>query len=245
MTTFSALEANSVEDIGSELASSAHVRHDIKYREYIYRTIKEVSPVSLVHRQTIQDLINVFSTLHILDPEKKKVPIKCTYGSASRIVGSLKVGDTLTLPLITISKEKNQTPNDRNRYESIIVHEKYWDDEKQRAIRLLTLPPRPIDIIFNVNIWTKYVEDMDQLSTQVFLKFNPSLDIWTDKSLLTKAFLTEENKINTYFANSMEDRTLQKGYTITVHTYVTYPKFKITSTGQIERFLLDKRFTTE
>ena len=117
-----------------------------------------------------------------------------------------------------------------------MVHEKYWDEEKHKAIRILSLAPRPVNVRYQLNIWCKYMSDMDQILEQVRLKFNPEMNVPTERSTLAKAFLETEDAIGSMTANDKDDRIIKKTMNIVLRTYIPSPKFLVTSTGEIEEF---------
>jgi hypothetical protein len=105
-----------------------------------------------------------------------------------------------------------------------------------RAIRIVSLAPRPVNIKYQVNVWCKYMADMDQILEQIRLKFNPEMDIYTTYSTLAKASVDSEEAVGSMSAKDKEDRVIKKTLNVTLKTYIPSPKFLITSTGQIEEF---------
>ena len=93
--------------------------------------------------------------------------------------------------------------------------------------------------MYQLNVWTKYMSDMDQILEQVRLKFNPEMEVPTKFSTLTKGLIDTEENIGKLSAGDKEDRVLQKTINITVRTYIPSPKFLVTSTGEIEKFLIE------
>jgi len=121
----------------------------------------------------------------------------------------------------------------------VLVHEKFWDPKKNRAFRILSLVPRAINIRYQLNIWTKYMADMDQILEQVRVKFNPEMEVPTQNSTLTKGFIESEEAIGQVATGDKEDRVLKKTLNITVRTYVPNPKFLVTATGKVEKFKME------
>ena len=141
--------------------------------------------------------------------------------------------------MISVAQTISDNDDERRRYESVLVHEKYWDEEKHRAIRILSLSPRPVNINYQVNIWCKYMADMDQILEQVRLKFNPEMNVPTKYSTLAKAFINSEEAVGSMTANDKDDRVIKKTINITLRTYIPSPKFLVTSTGEIEEFKIE------
>lgn len=191
----------------------------------------------LVYKDILRSLINTFSNLNFIDRNSNLVSIKCFHGSQERASSISNVGDNITLPIISISEQGTSNDDARRKYSSIINHEVYWDKSKLRAIRVISFPPRPIDIKYEIGIWTKYKEDIDQIKSQIFIMFNPDLDLLIgEDKLITKCYLDTENVEQTELAEDTKDRVIRTSIAITAKTYLDSPKFLYTSTGKIEEF---------
>jgi hypothetical protein len=138
-----------------------------------------------------------------------------------------------------VSQTISNNDDERRRYESVLVHEKFFDKEKHRAVRVLSLSPRPVNISYQVNVYTKYMADMDQILEQIRLKFNPEMNVPTEYSTLAKAFLESEEAAGSMTANDKEDRVIKKTLNVVLRTYIPSPKFLVTSTGEIEEFNIE------
>ena len=106
-------------------------------------------------------------------------------------------------------------------------------------MRIVSLIDRPVTIQYNLNIWCKYMEDMDQLSQKVRAAFNPSIELNTNFSKDSKIFLASETNNYSFAVADKEDRIIRKSFTLSVETYIKSPEYLITSTGQIEDFKID------
>jgi hypothetical protein len=191
--------------------------------------------VQKIYKDTLRNLINIFGNSYYIDRDGNSVKIKCFHANQERAVAKSTLGDNITLPVITIAENNSSNNDNRRRYYPILIHDKYWHKKKNRAIRILSMAPRPIDIKYTINIWSKYKEDLDQIREFVIGLFNPDLEINTKQSNITKAYFDSESDIERSEANDQEDRILKKSITIKVETYVENPKFLYTSTGKIEQ----------
>ena len=188
-----------------------------------------------VYKESLRSMIYSFGNLYYIDGNGNRLRVKTTHGNPERIAGKLKVDNTLILPMITIVETKTTPDLDRGRYQSIII-EKAWDPTKLRATRVLSLPPRPINISYEINIWAKYMSDLDMLRSTIFSRFNPDVSIVTKYSAYNKAFITNERNVGNVEATNADDRVLQKTFEVTLETYIPTPKFQVTNTGQIKDF---------
>jgi hypothetical protein len=86
-----------------------------------------------------------------------------------------------------------------------------------------------------MNLWCKYMEDLDQISQALRGRFNPGVLLKTSVSNSIKAFLVSESNKGGSSAPDREDRLLRKSFMVDIETYIPSPQFKITSTGRIEK----------
>lgn len=187
-----------------------------------------------VYKEVMRQLLNTFGNMYILDGNNNKIKVKCVNGKQEKPAGSAKKDNTLILPYITVTEMGTENADTRRRYNPVLMNEKVWNKKKHKAQRFLSLANRPVDILYEINIWTKFSEEMDVLRNTIFLLFNPDLDIRTKYSDFTKGFIDSESDIGEIIAEDTKDRSLKKTITIRVETYLPSPKFLFTNTGEIE-----------
>ena len=227
-------EASSVES-----RSDRYLAREGDVRAKLFKMTQAKSNISFIYRESLRSMIASFNDIGHFNSEDKFVDIKCIHGNAERAIAKLKQENSIILPMISVAQTISDNDDERRRYESVLVHEKYWDEEKHRAIRILSLSPRPVNINYQVNIWCKYMADMDQILEQVRLKFNPEMNVPTKYSTLAKAFINSEEAVGSMTANDKDDRVIKKTINITLRTYIPSPKFLVTSTGEIEEFKIE------
>jgi hypothetical protein len=164
------------------------------------------------------------------------VAVPCWHGASERVISKIKQEATFILPVLSVYRSGNEADENRRRSSSLIVYDKYWDKNKQRAVRIASISPTPINIAYKLNVWTKYQEDMDQLTEQIRRMFNPDLEVKTKFNSTTKAFLTEESQNTETTLPDGQDRVIRKVFSVTIESYIPNPKFLITNTGKIEEF---------
>jgi hypothetical protein len=207
----------------------------------VLNQIKELSSTKLapvidnVYKESLRSMLQVFSNIYYLDANSNRVKLSCNHGNPERIVGRLKSDNTLILPMLSIVETQTNTDPSKMRYQNLI-NEVYWDDEKLRATRVLSLPPKPIIITYEVNIWCKYKADLDMIRSNIFSLFSPDLNIGTKYSSHNKAFIDGERDIGSVTSADTDDRILRKAVTIKLETYIPSPKFFYTNTGEIKEF---------
>jgi|TARA_R110002020_G_C16318201_1_gene774500 hypothetical protein len=205
---------------------------DIKKK--IAKMTKAKHNISFVYKESLRAMIASFNDVGYIDSEEKFNDIKCIYANAERSVAKLFQENNIILPILSVSQTISEDDTERQRSESILVHEKYWDESKHRAIRVLSFAPKAVNITYQLNVWSKYASDMDQIAEQVRLKFNPEMNVPTSFSTLAKAYITSEEDAGQVTATDKEDRILKKTFNIVFRTYIPNPKFLVTSTGEIE-----------
>jgi len=186
-----------------------------------------------VYKDSLRQMLHIFSNIYYIDGNHNRVKVKCSHGNPERIAGKLKADNTLILPMLTIVEKSTENSDDRRRYNPILMHESYWDPKKLRAVRILSLAPRAININYEVNIWCKYKADMDMIRSGIFSLFNPDMDIRTKFSDYNKAFLVSEMDLGSMIAADTSDRIIQKSIQVSLETYIPSPKFMFTNTGEI------------
>ena len=208
-------------------------------RKEIYRMTQAKNNISFVYKESLRSMIASFNDVGYINSDNKFLEVKCIHANAERTVAKLKQENNIILPILSISQTTSENDDERRRNESVLVNEKWWDPDKNRAFRVLSLAPRPVNINYQLNIWCKYMADMDQILEQVRLKFNPEMQVPTEFSTLAKAFIFSEDDMAPLTAGDKEDRIIKKSINIIFRTYIPSPKFLITSTGKIEQFKVE------
>ena len=80
---------------------------------------------------------------------------------------------------------------------------------------------------------------MDQLAATVRLMFNPTMRVNTKFDKVSQVFLDSESDNSTITLADREDRIVKRSFTLRLETYIPNPRFKVTSTGEIEQLGVD------
>jgi len=211
--------------------------YNLNVRNQIFKLTKTrlLPVIDNVYKESLRSMLHIFGNLYYIDGNTNRVKVKCSHGNPERIAGRLKADNTLILPMITIVETETESDSNRMRYQNI-VSESVYDSDKRRATRVLSLPPRPVNITYEVNLWCKYKADMDILRSNIYSLFSPDLQLTTKYSEHSKAFIESERDIGNPVAQDSADRILQKAISISLETYIPSPRFLFTSTGQIDEF---------
>ena len=237
MTDYTSIESVLSWDASSNLSrNEKYPTREGDIRKKIFKMTQSKQNISFVYRDSLRAMISSFNDIGYLSSEDKFKEVKCLHANAERAIAKLKQEENIILPMLTISQTTTANDDNRRRQESVLVNEKYWDADKNRAFRVLSLAPRPININYQLNVWCKYMADMDQILEQIRLKFNPEMNVPTEFSTIAKAFLDTEEDVGSITAGDKEDRIIKKTFNVVFRTYVPNPKFLVTSTGKIEEF---------
>lgn len=224
-SSFDSLATGSVGRTANEIA-----------RELIARSISKSSNITFIYKELLRSIIHAFSGFAVLDSEDRVIDVACIHGTQERAIAKLTEETNLILPIISVDQPKTNRAEKRQRYHPLVVTEKQWDPIKKRAIRLVSLVPSPIDVEYEITIWSKYKNDLDQITEQIHNAFNPDIELVTPFATNIKLFLKEEMTDSNIVVADREDRLLRRTFKIYASTYVPSPKFMMTSTGQIEDF---------
>jgi hypothetical protein len=208
-------------------------------RQRLYKMTQSKNQISNLYKESLRSMINSFNDVGYINSQEEFLEVKCMHGNAERAIAKLKQENNIILPVISISQTVSDNDNDRRRPEHLLIHEKYWDAEKNRAFRILSFAPRAVNVKYQINIWTKYMADMDQILEQIRLKFNPEMQVPTKFSTIAKAEIDSEEDVNPVTASDKEDRVLKKTLNVILRTYIPNQKFLVTATGKIEAFNIE------
>jgi len=203
---------------------------------FIDESSKKANHVSMIYRKVLESLILRFGRLNYISSEQEIIEVKTFHANPERAIAKLNQDDNIVLPIATISNTGSDTDENRVRYKGVLIHTKYRNPITGIAYRIVSLAPRPINISYEVNIWAKYISDLDQLTEQIRREFNPHINISTSLSKNNKAFLEGQTNTSELSTGDGEDRVIRRTFNITVETYVPYPEYLLTANSKIQLF---------
>ena len=154
---------------------------------------KKSSLTDNAYKEIVRFLISKFNNLPYVNNELETVQVNCRYGNPERTIAKLNSHDNAVLPLITLSQNSVVEADDRRRIGTLFMNDSIWNEELQRAERVVSLCDRPVTIKYSLNVWAKYMEDLDQLAQKIRLVFNPSLILKTKVTQNSAVFLEAED----------------------------------------------------
>jgi len=117
--------------------------------------------ISQTYKETLRFMLGTFGSLKTVNPEGAVVGVTCINATAERAVAKLYQENNIILPIITVAQNNSLDDDPRRRTKDLLLNETYWDDTRKRAFRVISLAPKATNITYDINLWTKYSEDMD------------------------------------------------------------------------------------
>jgi hypothetical protein len=191
------------------------------------------------YRQTTKRLLAVFSDCQVIGDDGGVDTVPIWYANPERAIAKIYEGRTLNLPAMTLNIESLDNDEDRRRPNFGVQVWKEFDEVKNKAIRVAALAPRAVKVTYKLNLWTRYVEDMNQLVELVHYKFHPHIIVPTNFNDNTHAFLKSTTDNSVVDVPDREDRLIKKAITFEVETYIPSRKYEITSTGSLRELRFD------
>lgn len=223
----------------SVAASSTLTSHGRSAQEIMRGYILEASKANQVsprvYRDVLRSVISSFGNLYYLDGDNKTKRVLADHANAERTIGKKFKENSIVLPYITVGQVGSESDPNKQRYDNILIQTRSWNEDIQKAERIIKLADVPVKVTYSINVWTKYMSDMDQLTESIRLKFNPGTNLKTWFSDSVKCFLVSEDDTSSLNVPDKEERLIRKSFRASAEFYIPSPTFKVTSTGRIEK----------
>ena len=197
------------------------------------------------YRKTSKELLNIFSDGQILGADNEIHTVNVAYANYERAIAMLFKSRNLTLPMMTIAISDTEEAADRRRPSTDIEFWTIEDKKRRRHTRVASLAPKAVNVSYQLNLWTRYVEDMNQMIEYVMAKFRPQLRVETDFVTNACAFITAVSDNSTVSAPDREDRVIRKTVTFDVETYMPTRQYMIQSNGDIVEMNYEMNLKTD
>ena len=215
-----------------------------EFSKELFRSLeKQNDNISFVYRESLRAVKEIFSNLQYFQEDGSLLTIQCIHGNPERTIAKLKQDNNIILPIISVVQTGSEEDDKRRRPRQMILKKKVWSESRQRAFRVVGLAPKAVNLLYDVNVWTKYKSDLDQISEQIHLKFHPSIKVVTSFNKESQGFLAQETDQSSVDVGDKEDRILRRSYSFKLLTYIPTPQFLVTSTGKLEAFNTEAELT--
>ena len=186
------------------------------------------------YRDFARRLQEILGNFQVVKGDSDLRDVDIIYANPERAVAKITEGKTTNLPLLSLQFEGITVDTFRRRPMECLVEEKYWDSQKQRAIRYMALAPVAATLLFSVNVWGKYIEEVNQLTEQILLKFRPNLPVDLHPEEVYQAYVKDVNEASEFSPGDRQDRVVKRAVRFEVEAYIPTKVYRFTNTGEIE-----------
>ncbi len=197
------------------------------------------------YRKTSRELLNIFSDAQIIGSDNEVQPVTVSYANYERAIAMLFKTRNLTLPQMTLAISDTVEDFERRKPNTDIEFWTIRDKKSMRYTRVAAMSPKAVKVSYQLNLWARYVEDMNQLIEYVMNKFRPQLRVGTDFLTNAPAFITAVSDNATLTVPDREDRIIKKTVTFEVETWMPTRKYMIQSNGAIREMRYDVELKTD
>jgi len=191
------------------------------------------------YRKTSRELLNIFSDAQILGSDNEIQSVNVSYANYERAIAMLFKTRNLTLPQMTLAISDTVEDFERRKPNTDIEFWTIHDKKRMRYTRVAAMSPKAVKVSYQLNLWSRYVEDMNQLIEYVMGKFRPQLRVGTDFITNAPAFITSISDNSTLAVPDREDRIIKKTVTFEVQTWMPTRQYMIQSNGTIREMRYD------
>tara|TARA_R110000823_G_scaffold42106_1_gene110518 strand:+ start:784 stop:2205 length:1422 start_codon:yes stop_codon:yes gene_type:complete len=197
------------------------------------------------YRKTSRELLNIFSDGQIIGADNEIQDVQCVYANYERAIAMLFKNRNLTLPMMTLAISDTVEDTERRKPNTNIEFWTIQDKKTGRHTRVASLSPKAVKVSYQLHLWTRYVEDMNQLLEYVMAKFRPYLRVGTDFITNAPAFITATSDNSTLSVPDREDRVIKKTVTFEIETWMPTRQYMIQSNGDIREMRYDVELETD
>jgi len=236
------------QELTTILSSSGNVNATAKLYADLYSELKsrdrENSNRINFYREYTEALITNLKGMSIVDTQGRALQnIEVFFGNPERAVAKINETKNLRLPVLSVSIVNTQEDVNRRKPDFNVVMERKFDAITRRATRVVSLAPKAINLMYRINVWAKYIEDINQLSEQLENKFRPSLPLRTSFGKDTPAFIAYSTDQSTLTTGDRQDRIVQKAFTVNIEGYLPQHKYILATNGKIKSLILPTELT--
>lgn len=186
------------------------------------------------YRVFTRRLKEIFSGLQVLKGDDTIRTVEIIYANPERAVAKIAEGKTQNLPLLSLQLDGIDIDSQRRKPMEALVEKKYWLTDKQRAVRYMALAPVAANLSFAIHVWGKYMEEVNQLTEQIALKFRPNLPVEIRPEEIYQAFIKDISDSSNFEVGDRQDRIVKRVIRFQVESYIPSKVFKFTETGEIQ-----------
>lgn len=185
------------------------------------------------YRAFTRRIKELFGDFKVLKGDDTLRDVEIIYANPERAIAKIMEGKSTQLPLLSLQLDGISLADDRRKPMEALVEKKYWIAEKQRAVRYMALAPVAANLAFAINVWGKYVEEVNQITEQILLKFRPNLPIDIRPEEVYQSFIKDVSDSFQVDVGDKKDRVLKRIIRFEVESYIPSKVFKFTNAGEV------------
>jgi len=186
------------------------------------------------YRDFTRRLKELFGKLQVLKGDDTLRVVDIIYANPERAIAKITEDKNIQLPILSLQFAGVEIDTSRRKPMEALVEKKFWLSDEQRAIRYMAPAPVAANLSFAVNVWGKYVEEVNQLTEQIILMFRPNLPVDIRPGEIYQAYIKDVSESSMFDASDRQDRVVKRAVNIEVQSYVPSKVYKFTSTGEIK-----------
>ena len=159
------------------------------------------------------------------------------FANPERAIAKIKEDRNLKLPLVSLGIGDIEENTAVRKPDVQITHYKFFDVETQRASRVIKTASKAVQMQFQITLWAKYTEDMNQLMESLQMLFLPALTVPTENENASKAYLMDILDMSSLQVGDKQDRILRKRATIKIEGYIPGRQYLYSNTGRIKELI--------
>tara|TARA_R110002110_G_scaffold175114_1_gene378477 strand:- start:481 stop:1146 length:666 start_codon:yes stop_codon:yes gene_type:complete len=175
--------------------------------------------------------------IYIFNAQDERVKVPMMYANPERAIAKIYEDRNLTLPIISVAIGDIEENTSIRKPDVQLTTYKFFDVETQKAFRIIKQTSKAVALQFQITLWSKYTEDMNQMVEEVQMLFQPSLTLPTEDESENKAFLLDVLDMSSVQAADKQDRMLRKRVTLKVEAYIPGRQYLYSHTGRIKEVI--------
>lgn len=185
------------------------------------------------YTKALMEKLNVY----IFNAQDERIKVPMMYANPERAIAKIYEDRNLTLPIISVAIGDIEENTSIRKPDVQLTTYKFFDVETQKAFRIIKQTSKAVALQFQITLWSKYTEDMNQMVEEVQMLFQPSLTLPTEDESENKAFLLDVLDMSSVQAADKQDRMLRKRVTLKVEAYIPGRQYLYSHTGRIKEVI--------
>jgi len=155
------------------------------------------------YRSFAKKLQLLFGDFQVVKGDDELRDVEIIYANPERAVAKIWEGKTTNLPLLSLQFDG------------------------------IELAPVASKLVFAINIWGKYIEEVNQLTEQILLKFRPNFPIELNPEETYQSYVRDISEASDFTPADRQDRVIKRIVRFEVDSYIPSKVYKFTNTCEL------------